>query len=73
MFFRIKRDISTHCPCTPSITQTDMLELLGNLKGKFNHKKIEAAGLRALPNQALSPFRVTGHSEQWEEMMKHVG
>ena len=50
-----------------------MLGLLGELKEKLDRKEVEAAGHRAFPNQALSPFRPTGNSEQWKELMKHVG
>ena len=50
-----------------------MLGLLGELREKLDREEVEAAGHRAFPSQALSPFRPTGNSEQWKELMKNVG
>ena len=50
-----------------------MLSLLGELRDKLNREEVEVAGHRTFPSHTLSPFRLTGNTEQWKEMMKHVG
>jgi hypothetical protein len=73
---RKKRSMADSCSCRscpPTTPQTDMLGLLGELREKLDREEVEAAGHRAFPSQALSPFRPTGNSEQWKELMKNVG
>ena len=70
---RKKRSLTDSCSCPPTTPQTDMLGLLGELREKLDREEVEAAGHRAFPSQALSPFRPTGNSEQWKELMKNVG
>ena len=70
---RKKRSLTESCSCPPSSPKTDMLGLLGELREKLDKKEVEEAGHSAFPNQALSPFRPTGNSEQWKELMMHVG
>ena len=70
---RKKRSLTDTCSCPLTTPQTDMLGLLGELREKLDREQVEAAGHRAFPSQALSPFRPTGNSEQWKELMKNVG
>ena len=70
---RKKRSLDDSCSCPQDSTQTDMLGLLGELRGKLDREEVEVAGHRAFPSQTLSPFRPTGNSEQWKQLMKHVG
>ena len=59
------------CSCpSPSSQSDDMLE---ELREKLDRKRVEEAGYRAFPSLALSPFRPTGSSEKWKELMNHVG
>ena len=71
VFCRKKRSLGDSCSCTPEAP--DMLSLLGELRDKLNREEVEVAGHRTFPSHTLSPFRLTGNTEQWKEMMKHVG